>query len=150
MGAYDFVLKPTDPAALSTALRHLGDFAGEERRRLLLVEDDELQRKALLDLIGPEDFEVTAVGSGAEALELVQSDRFSCMVLALGLPDMNGIELLQKLKRTQEHRNLPIIVYTGRDLSRKEESQLKRLAETIIVKDVKSPERLLVCCASCQ
>jgi CheY-like chemotaxis protein len=143
MGAYDFLQKPADPAALASAVRQLGAFAGEERRRLLLVEDDELQRKTLLDLIGPEDFEVTAVGTGAEALELVASEQFSCMVLDLGLPDMNGIELLQKLKRTQEHRNLPIIVYTGRDLSRKEESQLKRLAETIIVKDVKSPERLL-------
>ena len=143
MGAYDFVLKPTDLGALSTAIRHLGDFAGEERRRLLLVEDDERQRASLLELIGPEDFEVTAVGTGAEALDMVGREHFSCMVLDLGLPDMNGIELLQKLKRSQEHRNLPIIVYTGRDLSRKEESQLKRLAETIIVKDVKSPERLL-------
>ncbi|HEY8144785.1 MAG TPA: response regulator, partial [Kofleriaceae bacterium] len=143
MGAYDFLQKPSDPAALASALRHLGDFAGEERRRLLLVEDDEVQRRTLLDLIGPEDFEVTAVGTGAEALELVANGSFSCMVLDLGLPDMNGIELLQKLKRSPEHRNLPIIVYTGRDLSRKEESQLKRLAETIIVKDVKSPERLL-------
>jgi len=143
MGAYDFLQKPADPAALASAVRQLGAFAGEERRRLLLVEDDEMQRKTLLELIGPEDFEVTAVGSGAEALELVAREHFSCMVLDLGLPDMNGIELLQKLKRSQEHRNLPIIVYTGRDLSRKEESQLKRLAETIIVKDVKSPERLL-------
>jgi len=143
MGAYDFLQKPADPSALASAVRQLGAFAGEERRRLLLVEDDELQRKTLLELIGPEDFEVVAVGTGAEALDLVGHEQFSCMVLDLGLPDMNGLELLQKLKRSQEHRNLPIIVYTGRDLSRKEESQLKRLAETIIVKDVKSPERLL-------
>jgi CheY-like chemotaxis protein len=143
MGAYTFLQKPSDPAALSAALHQLGDFAKEDKRKLLLVEDDAVQRKTLLDLIGPEDVDATAVGTGAEALDLVRKEHFNCMVLDLGLPDMNGLDLLQKIKKSAESRNLPIIVYTGRELSRREESQLRRLAETIIIKDVKSPERLL-------
>ncbi|HTM22361.1 MAG TPA: response regulator, partial [Kofleriaceae bacterium] len=143
MGAFNFLQKPTDATALSSALRQLGSFAAEDKRKLLLVEDDETQRRALLDLIGPIDVDAVAVATGAEALEQIKTGQYHCMVLDLGLPDMNGFELLQKLKKQGESKKLPVIVYTGRDLSRKEENQLRRLAETIIVKDVKSPERLL-------
>jgi CheY-like chemotaxis protein len=143
MGAFNYLQKPADPMALSSMLRQVGNFASEERHRVLVVEDDDAQRKALLDLIGPVDVDATAVASGAEAIEQLKTGKYQCMVLDLGLPDMNGFELLQKIKRSPEGKKLPIIVYTGRELSRKEESQLRRLAETIIVKDVKSPERLL-------
>jgi signal transduction histidine kinase/CheY-like chemotaxis protein/HAMP domain-containing protein len=143
MGAYNFLQKPADSVALGSMLRQLGTFASEDKRKVLLVEDDETQRRALLDLIGPIDVEAVAVGTGAEALEHIKTGKYHCMVLDLGLPDMNGFELLQKLKKQTDARKLPVIVYTGRDLSRKEENQLRRLAETIIVKDVKSPERLL-------
>jgi hypothetical protein len=143
MGAFGFLQKPADPPSLSTALGELRSFVSDCARRVLLVEDDEVQRSSLLELIHPTDVEAVAVGTGGEALAALEKGRFNCMVVDLGLPDMNGIELLQQIKRSKAHRGLPIVVYTGRDLSKKEEVQLKRLAETIIVKDVKSPERLL-------
>ena len=112
-------------------------------KHLLLVEDNEVEKKALIELIGSDDVETTAVETAKTALESLRTKTFDCMVLDLGLPDMSGFELLQKIKRRKECRELPVIVYTGRDLDRKEETQLKRLAESIIIKDVKSPERLL-------
>jgi CheY-like chemotaxis protein len=107
------------------------------------VEDNERERQTLIELIGDRDIDITAVGSGQEALEALHDKTFRCMVLDLGLPDTSGLDLLQKIKRQRKHLDLPIIVYTGRELSKKEETQLRRLAETIIVKDVRSPERLL-------
>jgi CheY-like chemotaxis protein len=83
------------------------------------------------------------VGSGKDALAALRQRDYRCMVLDLGLPDMTGFELLQKIKKQSDFRDLPIIVYTGKDLTKKEETQLKRLAETVIIKDVKSPQRLL-------
>ncbi len=138
MGAFDYLQKPLQRDALADALRQLRSFASEGRR-LLLVEDDEAQRQALLELIGPRDVEVTAVATAGEALDRMREVRFHCMVLDLGLPDMGGLELLEQLG----DRHFPVIVYTGRDLSQREQTQLRRLAETVIVKDVRSPERLL-------
>jgi signal transduction histidine kinase/CheY-like chemotaxis protein len=138
MGAFEHLEKPLQRDTLAETLRQLRSF-GSEGRRLLLVEDDEDQRKNLLELIGPRDVEVTAVSSAAEALERIREETFHCMVLDLGLPDMGGLELLEQMGE----RRFPVIVYTGRDLSHKEQIQLRRLAETVIVKDVRSPERLL-------
>ncbi|HEX7604231.1 MAG TPA: response regulator, partial [Polyangiaceae bacterium] len=128
---------------LDEALEHLGVLASEGPKGLLVIEDDEGQRKAILALVGGPGVEVTAVATGAEALSALATGRFACAVLDLGLPDMTGIELLTQLKGIERQRDLPIIVYTGRDLSKKEEARLRRLAATIIVKDVNSPERLL-------
>jgi CheY-like chemotaxis protein len=108
-----------------------------------VVEDDERQRKAILDLIGDEDVEVVAAGSGDEALAALRATHFDCIVVDLGLPDMSGFDLLERLKKELGLYDLPVIVYTARELSAKEETQLRKLAETIIVKDARSPERLL-------
>ncbi|NEQ27597.1 MAG: response regulator, partial [Microcoleus sp. SIO2G3] len=92
------------------------------------------------------DVQSTAVGSGTEALAMLEVRQFDCVVLDLGLPDMNGFDLMEQIKQLVDRQGappLPIIVYTGKELSRQEETELKRLAETIIVKDVQSPERLL-------
>jgi CheY-like chemotaxis protein len=112
-------------------------------KNLLLVEDNDRERSSIMALIGEEGVRTTAVATGKEALAALDERAYSCMVLDLGLPDMSGFRLLQEIKRKPEHRDLPIIVYTGKDLTKKEETELKRLAETIIIKDVKSPERLL-------
>jgi CheY-like chemotaxis protein len=87
--------------------------------------------------------ETSAVGTGAEALEALRSERFDCVVVDLGLPDMSGFELLHRIRDQVDLSELPIVVYTARDLTRKEEIQLKRLTDSIILKDVRSPERLL-------
>jgi CheY-like chemotaxis protein len=113
-------------------------------KNLLIVEDDETERNAMAELIGGgQDVAITAVGSGEEALRELATKPFDCMVLDLKLPDASGFELLEKLKTDPGNANTPVIIYTGKELSREEESKLRRYAETIIVKDVQSPDRLL-------
>jgi CheY-like chemotaxis protein len=113
-------------------------------RRLLVVEDDDEQRRSIVELIGQgDDVQITAVGSSDEALKALEGERFDCMVLDLKLPDTTGFKLLERLKQDERFRHLPVIVYTGKELTRREETRLKKYAETIIVKDARSPERLL-------
>ncbi len=143
MGAVGFLQKPASHDAVTGAIGHLASFVSSPVKNLLLVEDDERERSSIEALIGNHDVITTSVGSAQDALAQLRQRPYHCMVLDLGLPDMTGFDLLQKIKRQRDFRELPIIVYTGKDLSKKEETQLRRLAETIIIKDVKSPERLL-------
>jgi len=98
---------------------------------------------SIRDLIGNGDVKTTVVGTGKEALDAIQSEKYDCMVLDLGLPDMSGAELLEQIKKSGDWRTLPIIIYTARELLQEETSRLNRLAESILIKDVRSPERLL-------
>jgi HAMP domain-containing protein/CheY-like chemotaxis protein/signal transduction histidine kinase len=145
-GALAFLTKPVPKELLSEAIGSLKEFVARDVRTLLLVEDDEAQRRAVVDLVGGDDVQITEVGTAKDALAAVQGRHFDCMVLDLGLPDMSGLDLLSELKKQSGARSrprVPVIVYTAKDLTRKEETQLKKLAQTIIVKDVRSPERLL-------
>jgi CheY-like chemotaxis protein/HAMP domain-containing protein len=143
LGAVAYLQKPATQDALSRALTDLGGFIDRRVKNLIVVEDDDRERQSIVDLIADRDVETTAVSSGQEALALLGEKRFDCMVLDLGLPDMRGLELIESIKKQPALRELPIIVYTGKDLTRAQETELKRLTESIIVKDVESPERLL-------
>jgi CheY-like chemotaxis protein len=113
-------------------------------RRLLIVEDDETQRASIAELVGTgDDVEVTAVGSSEAALEALAAGQFDCIVLDLKLPKTTGFALLDHLKGDDAHRTTPVIVHTGKELTRREETRLRRYADSIIVKDAASPERLL-------
>ncbi len=140
-GAFAYLVKPVTAEAVDEAFGKIISFINRGIRNLLVVEDDDAQRKAILELIGDGDLEITAVGSGSEALAALQEKRYDCMVLDLVLPDMDGFKLIEEIKA--QAGELPIIVYTGRELTEKEETQLKRYAESIVVKGVSSPERLL-------
>ncbi|HVE78229.1 MAG TPA: response regulator, partial [Gemmatimonadaceae bacterium] len=142
-GAIAYLEKPVSKEALEDAFGRIERFIESRPKRLLIVEDDEAQRKSMIELIAAEDVEITAVGTADEALEAVHSDRFDCMVLDLGLHGTSGFELLERVKEDPAISDLPIIIYTGKELSPAEETRLRKYAETIIVKDVKSPERLL-------
>jgi CheY-like chemotaxis protein len=143
-GAVAVLEKPVAAEQLDEMLRQMAEFAERGVRRLLVVDDDADQRSSIVELITGDDVEVTAVDSSEAALAALESDtRYDCMVLDLKLPKMSGFALLEKVKTDERHRGLPVIVYTGRDLTRREETRLKKYAETIIVKDVRSPERLL-------
>jgi len=142
-GAMAYLYKPASPEVLDEALTAMKAFVERSVKRLLIVEDDEVQRNSIMELIGNGDVETRAVGSGQEALEELQTNRYDCVVLDLGLPDMSGFDLIQRIRDEIGQRDLPIVVYTARDLTRKEETELRRLTDTIIVKDVHSPERLL-------
>src|SRR5262249_53874434 len=101
------------------------------------------QRNAILELIGNGDVRCVAVGTGEEALEQLRSNHFHCIVLDLGLPDMSGFDLLERVKKELGLFDLPVIVYTAMELSSNDETRLRTLAESIIIKDPRSPERLL-------
>ena len=142
-GAFNHVQKPSSPEELGKAFDGIREFAERAIKRLLVVEDDDVQRMSVVELIGNGDVKTTAVATGEEALSALKSERFDCMVLDLRLPDMSGFDLIEKLQTDLGRYDLPIIIYTGKELTRKEELHLKRVADAIIVKEASSPERLL-------
>jgi CheY-like chemotaxis protein len=142
-GAFNHVQKPVTHEDLGKAFDDIRDFAERGIRKLLVVEDDDVQRMSVVELIGNGDVKTTAVATGKEALSLLKDERFDCMVLDLKLPDMSGFELIEKLQSDLGRYDLPIIIYTGKELTRKEELHLKKVADAIIVKEASSPERLL-------
>ncbi len=143
LGAIDFLTKPATKESLSDALTTLHEFVDRPIKRLLVVEDDEAQQQSIAELIGDGDVETTAVTTGADALDALQRQSFDCMVLDLGLPDMTGFQLITRVKGEIGLRKLPTIVYTGKQLTKREEAELRRMAESVVIKDAQSPERLL-------
>ncbi|MEO7161015.1 MAG: response regulator [Polaromonas sp.] len=143
MGAIGYALKPTTRDQLKEVFRKLEDQLTQKIKRLLLVENDTLQRNSLMELIGDDDVEITAVATGREALALLAGTIFDCMIIDLKLPDIQGYELLQRMSSENICSFPPVIVYTGRKLTRQEEADLLKYSRTIIIKGERSPERLL-------
>jgi CheY-like chemotaxis protein len=143
-GAAGYLEKPITRKAFDDALKSANDFIDRRVKSLLVIEDDETERNAIVELIGGgDDVEIIAVGSSEEALDQLKAKHFDCVVLDLKLPDATGFSLLERVKKTKRYRDLPVIIHTGADLTQREETRLRKYAETIIVKDVRSPERLL-------
>jgi HAMP domain-containing protein/CheY-like chemotaxis protein len=142
-GAISYLAKPVSPERLQEEFVRIQQFLAYDKRSLLVVEDDKRQRDAIIDLIGANDVHIVAAETGGEALEALRGAHFDCMVLDLTLPDITGFELLDTIAKDESLRDLPIVVYTAKDLDRKEVSKLKRIAKTVVVKDARSPERLL-------
>lgn len=143
MGAMAYLRKPSSREALERAFSQIENYTSSTLKYLLIVEDDEIQRRSIMELIGHDDVAITAVSTGGEALSELRKQRYDCMVLDLMLEDMTGFDLLDQIRDDEELNDLPIIIYTGKDLDSKEETQLRKYAESIIIKDVRSPERLL-------
>jgi len=142
-GAFGFLEKPVDREALLSALNRTKDFIDRPVKKLILVEDDDNQRMSISELMKGEEVDVTAVATAEEALETIQSRRFDCAVVDLGLPDLPGAELIERIRKTKGGEDLPIVIYTGQDLSRAEERRLEQIAATVILKGEGSSERLL-------
>ncbi|HEY5661165.1 MAG TPA: HAMP domain-containing protein [Gaiellaceae bacterium] len=143
-GAVAFVQKPVSKEGLDDTFGAIRAFIDREVKRLLVVEDDEGERAALVELIGGgDDVEVTAVASGDEALGALQEQHFDCMVVDLKLQGRSGLDLLDEIKQDERLASMPVIVYTGKELTQAETTELRKLADTIVVKDASSPERLL-------
>jgi CheY-like chemotaxis protein len=142
-GSIGFLTKPVSDISIDEALNKIQSVISKSVRKLLLVEDDINQQKSITALISSDDVEITAVAKGKDALDALRNIRFDAMILDLGLEDMNGFELLGMISRDESMREVPIIIYTGKDLSDEEEAELRKYAESIIVKGVRSPERLL-------
>ncbi|MBY0238312.1 MAG: response regulator [Burkholderiaceae bacterium] len=143
MGAIGYALKPTTREQLEAVFRKLESKFTQKIKRLLLVEDDARQRDSMVQLIADDDIDITAVDSGAAALALLRTTIFDCMIIDLKLPDMLGNELLQRMSQEEIASFPPVIVYTGRNLTRAEEADLHKYSRSIIIKGARSPERLL-------
>lgn len=143
MGAIGFVTKPVSSDQLDNVLSALEQAISKTTKRLLIVEDDPAQAQAMVALLEERSVTISVAGSGAAAIELLGRDSFDCIVLDLGLSDMGAYELLEELKRLDPERRIPVIIHTGRELTRDDELKLHHYAESIIVKGAKSPERLL-------
>jgi CheY-like chemotaxis protein/signal transduction histidine kinase len=142
-GAFAFVTKPTNPEELDSALSRIKDYAAPRRKRLLIVEDNPAEQFSIRELLGHDDIDVTVVDTGAEALNLVGNGSFDCVVLDLRLPDMTGFDILERMRDIPAATDLPVVVFTGKELSPEEDARLHTLARSVVVKGVESPERLL-------
>jgi len=143
MGAIGYAVKPTTREELKDVFARLEAKLTQKVKRVLLVEDDDLQRESIARLIGDDDIEITAVGLAQDALELLRTTIFDCMVIDLKLPDMLGNDLLKRMSTEDICSFPPVIVYTGRNLTRDEEADLRKYSRSIIIKGARSPERLL-------
>lgn len=143
LGAIGYAVKPTSREHLKEVFARLEARLAQRVKRILLVEDDALQRDSIARLIGDEDIEITAVGFGEQALALLRTGHYDCMITDLSLPDMQGNELLRRMASEEICSFPPVIVYTGRNLTRDEEAELMKYSRSIIIKGARSPERLL-------
>lgn len=141
-GAIGYLTKPIASEDLDSAFGKLEGYIKRKMGSLLIIEDDKNLRKSIKTLIGEDDVKISDVSTGKEAIEIIKKEHFDCVVLDLGLPDMSGIELINQLE-AEDLDKPPIIVYTGMDLTKEENDELRKHAETVIIKGVKSEERLL-------
>jgi CheY-like chemotaxis protein len=142
-GAYAILKKPANREDLEKALGEIYQFTEKHVSKLLVVEDDPLQRENIVALLNGGDVKVTTVENGKDALASLAAENFDCMVLDLKLPDMSGFDLLEEIHKDPKLQSLPIVVYTAQEISHKEETKLMKLAKSVILKDVRSPDRLL-------
>lgn len=143
LGAFGFIRKPMDADDLKDAFDKIEEFVSKKLKKLLVVEDDQTQSKAIRELIGNGDVKSFSAYTAIEALETMGKDHFDCVIIDLGLPDMSGFELMEKIKADDALKSVPIIVYTGRDLTKQEAAKLEKLANTVVLKTAESHERLL-------
>jgi CheY-like chemotaxis protein len=142
-GAFCFVTKPASTESIEAALSRIKDYAGSRRKRLLVIEDNAAEQLSITTLLEHDDIEIVTAGTGEEGLDFLNEQRFDCVVLDLRLPDMSGFEVLDALRDDDSLSEIPVVVFTGRELSPEEDAQLHAMARSIVVKGVESPERLL-------
>ncbi|UVO27287.1 HAMP domain-containing protein [Bradyrhizobium arachidis] len=142
-GAFSFVNKPTTTEGVSAALSQIKEYARPRRKRLLIVEDNEAEQLSIRELLHHDDIEIVATDTGAGALTTLREAPYDCVVLDLRLPDMTGFEVLDEIRNDELLSNIPVVVFTGRELSAEEDAELHTMARSIVVKGVESPERLL-------
>jgi HAMP domain-containing protein/CheY-like chemotaxis protein/signal transduction histidine kinase len=142
-GAFSFIGKPTTAEGLNAALSRIKEYAMPRRKRLLVVEDDASEQLSIAELLGHDDIDIVTAATGAEALKILEQEGCDCVVLDLRLPDMTGFELLEQIGQSDRWRDVPVVVFTGKELTPEEDTQLRVLARSVVVKGVESPERLL-------
>jgi HAMP domain-containing protein/CheY-like chemotaxis protein/signal transduction histidine kinase len=142
-GAFSFITKPSSTEGLEKALERITEFSRARRRKLLIVEDNAAERFGISELLGYDDIDIMAVDSGTAAMDALHNDKFDCVVLDLRLPDVSGFELLSQISNEDTLSDVPVVIFTGRELTAEEDAQLHTMARSVVVKGVESPERLL-------
>ena len=142
-GAFAYLVKEPTTEGLVAAFDRIKNFTAPRTKRLLIVEDNDIERSSIAELLGHDDIELLTAGTGKEALAAMRERSFDCVVLDLRLPDMTGFELLQEMHAEPVLAAVPVVVFTGKELTSDEQSKLKLMAKSIVLKDVRSPERLL-------
>ena len=142
-GAFSFATKPTTADGLAATLTRIKDYTSRTRKRLLIVEDDAREQYTIRELLGSDDIEISVAGTGAQALDALKNETFDCVVLDLRLPDMSGFEVLEQIRDSSLCAEVPVVVFTGKELSPDEDTRLRSIARSVVVKGVESPERLL-------
>jgi HAMP domain-containing protein/CheY-like chemotaxis protein/signal transduction histidine kinase len=142
-GAFSFITKPTTTEGLEAAIAKIKTYATPRRKRLLVVEDNAAEQLSITELLGHDDLEVVIADTGTAALAALTEQPCDCVVLDLRLPDMSGFEVLERISKDSRMSEIPVVVFTGRELSAEEDAQLHTLARSVVVKGVESPERLL-------
>jgi CheY-like chemotaxis protein len=142
-GAFAYVIKEPTTDSLEAAFDRIREFTAAHTKRLLVVEDNAIERASVVELLHHDDIETVAVDDGESALTALRSQHFDCVVLDLRLPDVSGLELLDRMRADSTVPDVPVVVFTGQDLSEDELARLKGMAKSIVLKDVQSPERLL-------
>jgi CheY-like chemotaxis protein len=143
MGAVGFFTKPVTPAQLEEVFSTIEKNVIKCMRRLLIIEDNEVESESMIALLQERNLEISVAGSGAKAIDILGREQIDCIVLDIGLPDMSGYDLLEHIHQSEKLRAIPVIIHTGRDLSREDEAKLQHYAKSIIIKGAKGPERLL-------
>jgi len=141
-GAFSYLVKPVTTEVLEQCFDRIKSFVAPHQKRLLVVEDNDVERESVVELLGHDDLEIVTAGTGQEALQNLLDRPFDCCVLDLRLPDMSGFDLLERVQSEPTLREVPIVVFTGKDLSADEETRLKTVAKSIVLKNAESPERL--------
>jgi CheY-like chemotaxis protein len=142
-GAFSFINKPTTTEGLEAAIARIKTYTTPRRKRLLIVEDNAAEQLSIKALLAHDDLEIVVADSGAAALAAMAEQPCDCVVLDLRLPDMSGFEVLERISKNDELSGVPVVVFTGRELSADEDVRLHALARSVVVKGVESPERLL-------
>jgi HAMP domain-containing protein/CheY-like chemotaxis protein/signal transduction histidine kinase len=142
-GAFSFVQKPTTTEGLESAFARIKGYAKSRRKRLLLVEDDAAELSSVTELLGSDDIEIMTADTGESALLQLRDNTIDCVVLDLKLPDMTGFEVLERIRDDASLCDIPVVVFTGREISPDEDAKLHTMARSVVVKGVESPERLL-------
>jgi CheY-like chemotaxis protein/HAMP domain-containing protein/signal transduction histidine kinase len=142
-GAFSYLVKPATTEELESAFDRMKSFVTPRTKRLLVVEENAVEQRGIIELLGHTDIEISTASTGSEAFDALLDHPFDCCVLDLRLPDMSGFELLDRIQDEPSLRDVPIVVFVGKDLSAYEQDRLRSAAKGLVLKEVRSPERLL-------
>jgi len=142
-GAFSFITKPATTEGLEEAFSRIKDYVVPRRRRLLIVEDNEAEQLSIRELLEHDDIDVLTAGTGEEALRILHAEIVDCVVLDLRLPDISGFDVMERLRDDEHLRDVPVVVFSGKELTPDQDAQLQELARKVVMKGVESPERLL-------